>query len=59
MEIERIDGDRGLGQKVERIEVIVDGVRYTIMEKHGKLNIHAHEDSIAIFPCCANEVDVQ
>ena len=57
MKIERVDSKRDMGLKVERIELIVDGVKYTITERFGKINIHSHDDSITVSPCCANELE--
>ena len=52
----RIDSKKNTDQKIERIEISVGGEKYTITEYFGRLKIHAHNDSISINPCCANEI---
>ena len=59
MKLERIDGEKKMGQPVERIEIIIGDEKYTITERHGKLNIHAHSDSLTVSPCCANQIDIK
>ena len=58
MEIKRIDNNRK-ANIVERIEVMIDGIKYTITERFGELKVHAHSDEVIVKPCCANEVVLQ
>lgn len=48
MILHRIDSDKGKNQRVERIEIIVNGERITLTEKFGQLEIHGHCDDLLI-----------
>lgn len=56
--ISRIDNDKELFLEVSRIEVVIDGAKYTLTDRFGALHIHAHEDSLTVQPGCANEISV-
>jgi hypothetical protein len=55
MKLLRVDSDRE-PKEVERIEVEIGGVKYTITDRFGEMKLHAHSDEIIVKPCCANEV---
>ena len=54
--INRINSERNLNRTVERIEISIDGARYTLTDKFGTLRIHAHGEALIVEPACANEV---
>ena len=56
--INRINGERELNKQVERIEISIDGVKYTLTDRCGTLRIHAHDGALIVEPACANEVCV-
>ena len=58
MKIKRIDSDR-TEKEVERIEIEIDGIKYTLTDRFGELKVHAHSDAIFMIPCCANEVVIE
>ena len=58
MKIKRIDSDR-TEKEVERIEIEIDGIKYTLTDRFGELKIHSQSDEIIVKPCCANEVVVK
>ena len=58
MKIKRIDSDR-TEKEVERIEIEIDGIKYTLTHRFGELKIHSHSDAVFLIPCCANEVVVK
>ena len=58
MKINRVDRDR-TEKDVERIEISIGDDRYTITESFGRLKIHAHDESMDIKPCCANQITVK
>jgi uncharacterized protein (UPF0335 family) len=55
MLIKRIDSNRDV-QEVERLEIEINGIKYTITDRYGEMKIHAHSEELLIKPCCANEV---
>ncbi len=57
MKIKRIDSDR-TEKEVDRIEIEIDGVNYTLTDRFGELKIHS-SDGIIVKPCCSNEVVVK
>ena len=59
MIINRINNTKKLDQDAERIEIEINGIRYTLRERFGRLHIHAHDSKIDIMPCCANEITVK
>jgi hypothetical protein len=44
--------------KKDKVKIEIDGKKYTITERFGRLNIHSHQDNISVHPCVANEVDI-
>jgi hypothetical protein len=58
MKILRINSNREVQENIERIVIEIDDKKYTITPRFGKLNIHSHQDDIAVYPGCANELDI-
>jgi len=58
MKITRLDGDRYLTESVDRIKIEVGGEEFTLTERFGKLRIHKHHESIRVYPCVSNEIDI-
>ena len=54
--INRINSERELNKQVERIEISIDGVQYTLTDKFGTLGIRARDDALIVEPMCTNEV---
>ena len=48
MIIERIDSDRDVNKKAERVVLVVGGKRITLTEVGGELNIHADCDDLMV-----------
>jgi len=51
MKIKRID--------FKRIEIEIDGHKYTLTSRLGELKVHSHSDGIIVKPRCANEVIIK
>ena len=58
MILNRVDGEKKLNKEVETLDIKVNGKRFRLTERFGKLRIHASDGYIEINPCCANEIDV-
>lgn len=58
MLLKRIDSARNV-QEVNRLEIEISGIKYTITDHHGEMKIHAHSEEVLVKPCCANEVVIQ
>ena len=41
------------------MEIDINGIKYTLTERFGKLQIHAHSEELTVFPLCANEICVE
>lgn len=59
MKINRIGNQKELNQEVQRIEIEIAGIRYTITEYFGEMNIHCHGDGLSVIPRCGNEICVK
>ncbi len=59
MKINRVDNEKEKAEEVRRIEVEIEGVRYTITEDFGRLRIHVHGNKLDVMPCCANQITVK
>lgn len=46
-------------ENVSLIDIEIDGQSYRLTERFGKLNIQSSTNSIAVFPCVANVIEVQ
>lgn len=58
MKLKRIDSDREV-KDFQRMEIDINGIKYTLTERFGKLQIHAHSEELTVFPLCANEICVE
>lgn len=58
MKISRINNEKNLEKEVDRIQININGKRFTLTESFGELHIHAHSDCINVKPCCANEIKI-
>ena len=57
MILDRVDGEMKINKECERIEIILNGVKYSITESFGKINVLSHGDRITVSPCYANSID--
>jgi len=57
MKILRVDTNREI-LDAERIEIEVDGTKYSLTEQFGKLRIHSHDDFINVHPGSCNVIEV-
>lgn len=57
MKVIRIGNNRNVNQEVNRVQIELGGVKYTITETvDGKVSVLSHDDEILIFPCTTNSI---
>lgn len=59
MNINRVKNDKSLIEDVERVELEIEGTRYTITEEFGRMAIHVHGSKLDVMPSCANQITVK
>lgn len=58
IELRRVGHERHTDNYTNRVEIVLNGVKYTLTNRHGELKIHSHSDKMSVLPGCANEVAI-
>jgi hypothetical protein len=59
MKLTRIDSVKNLKQEVNRLRIEIGDKTYTLTESFGKLHILSHDDSLSVYPCVANVIEIK
>lgn len=56
MIINRIDSEKELNRKIERLELIIGKTKYTITPDFDGFRVHSHNGAITVRPGSKNEI---